>query len=264
MQGSRVKASGKTEKKGDLYLSMENTCFTKKKLGMAILEGAGMLGIVSFFFYRSWIAFLVLSPYILFHIRKKKKKEEECYKDKLQKQFQDGILAVSSALNAGYSIENAFYEARRDLKLLYGEKEPIMCEFARIVRGLEANERIENLLNDFAGRSGLEDVENFAAVFATAKHWGGDFSVIIRATADRISGKMDVMREIKTIISAKSFENKIMKAIPFFIMSYIELTSPGFFQVMYGNLTGILIMTACLGVYMLSCFLSRKIMNIEV
>lgn len=243
---------------------MKRNYFTRKNLLTAVAEAIGIIGIVSFFFYRSWIAFVLMLPYIWWYIGEKKKMAKDCYRDKLQKQFQDGILSVSSALNAGYSVENAFYEARRDLKLLYDEKEPIMREFSRIVKGLEANERIEKLLNDFAGRSGLEDVENFAAVFATAKQWGGDFSVIIRATADRISGKMDVMREIKTIISAKSFENKIMRCIPFFIMAYIELTSPGFFDVMYGNLVGVLIMTACLGMYIFSCYLTKKIMNIEV
>lgn len=223
-----------------------------------------MIGVISFFFYRSWVAFVLLLPYVFLHIKRKKKEERERYKDKLQRQFQDGILAVSSALNAGYSIENAFYEARKDLRLLYNGKEPIMREFSRITKGLEANERIEKLLNDFARRSGLEDVESFAEVFATAKQWGGDLSLIIRATADRIGGKMEVMREIRTIVSAKSFENKIMKYIPFFIMLYIEITSPGFFQPMYGNLTGILIMTACLLVYLFSCYLTKKIMDIEV
>lgn len=238
--------------------------FTKKNLAVSVGEAIGIIGIISFFFYRSWIAFVVFLPYIPIHIKQKKKAEMERYKNKLQKQFQDGILAVSSALNVGYSVENAFYEARKDLSLLYDGKEPIMREFSRIIKGLEANERIEKLLNDFARRSGLEDVESFAAVFEAAKQWGGDFSVIIRATADRISGKMDVMREIKTIISAKDFENRIMRCIPFFIMFYIEITSPGFFQPMYGNLTGILIMTLCLGMYMFSCYLTKKIMDIEV
>lgn len=243
---------------------MEKGYFTKKDMIFSIVEALGIIGIISFFFYRSWIAFVVFLPYILLHIKKKKKTEKERYRNKLQNQFQDGILAVASALNVGYSVENAFYEARKDLSLLYDGKEPIMREFFKIIKGLEANERIEKLLNDFARRSGLEDVESFAAVFGAAKQWGGDFSVIIRATADRISGKMDVMREIKTIISAKSFESKIMKCIPFLIMLYIEITSPEFFQPMYENLTGIVIMTVCLIMYIFSCYLTKKIMEIEI
>lgn len=231
---------------------------------MTIVEGLVIIGGISFFFYRSVIAFFIFLPYLFFYVKNKKNKAEELYKNKLQEQFQDGILAVSSALNAGYSVENAFFEAKKDLLLLYDREEPIIKEFSKITRGLEANERIEKLCNDFARRSRLEEVESFAEVFETARQGGGDLSLIIRATANRIGGKIEVLREIKTVISAKRFENNIMKGIPFCILCYVELTSPNFFAPMYGNLIGIVIMTACLGFYCFSCYLTKKILNIQV
>ena len=38
-----------------------------------------------------------------------------------QLQFKEAILAVSSAMNIGYSVENAFREAQKELKKIYPE-----------------------------------------------------------------------------------------------------------------------------------------------
>lgn len=227
-------------------------------------KGMGILAIISYFFYRSIWAFFLFLPYLIYYFRKKKREKQEQQAELLRYQFKDGIMAVSAALNAGYSVENAFREGRKDLLLLYEKEEPIMREFQKIIRGLDANERLEKLLFDFAKRSGLEEVESFAEIFATAKEAGGDFSVIIRTTAERIAARMEVKREIKTMVAAKNFEQKIMSLVPFLIMFYVDLTSPGFFNVLYGNMMGIAIMTICLGVYLLSRYLAGRIMRIEV
>ncbi len=227
-------------------------------------KGIGILIVISYFFYHSIWAFFLLSPYLIYYFRKKKREKQEEQAEQLRYQFKDGIMAVSAALNAGYSVENAFREGRKDLAMLYKKDDRIMKEFQKIIRGLDANERLEKLLLDFAERSGLEEVESFAEIFSTAKGAGGDFSVIIRTTAERIAARLEVKREIKTMVAAKNFEQKIMSLVPFFIMFYINLTSPDFFHVLYGNILGVIIMTVCLGIYLLSCYLAGRIMQIEV
>lgn len=230
----------------------------------AIGKGIGILVVISYFFYHTIWAFFLFLPYLIYYYKKCKKEKKKQQTERLRYQFKDGIMAVSAALNAGYSVENAFREGRKDLALLYEKEEPIMIEFHQIIRGLETNERLENLLFCFAKRSGLEEVESFAEIFATAKESGGDFSVIIRTTAERIAARMEVKREIKTMVAAKNFEQKIMSLVPFLIMLYINLTSPGFFDVLYGNAMGVAIMTVCLGIYLLSRYLAGRIMQIEI
>lgn len=234
----------------------------KRENFVIIGKGIGIVAIISYFFYRSVVAFFILMPYLFFYFRKKKREKQEIEREELRYQFKEGIMAVSAALNSGYSVENAFREALKDLSLLYEKNAPIMREFQIINRGLDANERLEKLLFDFAKRCNLEEVESFAEVFATAKETGGDFSVIIRTTAIRISARIEVNRDIRTMIAAKQFEQKIMSVVPFFIMLYIEITSPGFFSDLYGNLPGIIIMTICLGIYMVSRILSERISKI--
>lgn len=236
----------------------------KKDTIKIIGKGIGNLVIVSYFFYHSMWVFFLFSPYLIYYFQNSKKEKEKQQAEQLRYQFKDGIMAVSAALNAGYSVENAFREGRKDLALLYERDEPIMKEFHQIIRGLDANERLEKLLFCFAERSGLEEIESFAEIFATAKEAGGDFSIIIQTTAKRIAARLEVKREIKTVVAAKEFEQKIMSLVPFLIMFYINLTSPGFFNELYGNALGITVMTICLGIYLLSRYLAGRIMQIKV
>ena len=56
----------------------------------------------------------------------------------------------------------------------------------------------------------------------------------------------------------------IMSLMPAGIILYLKLTSPGFLEVLYGNPFGILAMSLCLGIYGLSYWLGRRIVDIEV
>ena len=55
--------------------------------------------------------------------------------------------------------------------------------------------------------------------------------------------------EIRTLLSGKRYEGKIMKAMPVLVLWMMRLTSPGFLQPMYENLFGNVIMTGCAVLY---------------
>ena len=74
--------------------------------------------------------------------------------------------------------------------MLYGEDGLITREFSYMIAQLKTNRTVEEVLNDFAERSGLEDVKNFSEVFSVAKRSGGDLSGIMRHTAEVIRDKM--------------------------------------------------------------------------
>lgn len=182
----------------------------------------------------------------------------------LNLQFRDGITSISSALNAGYSIENAICEAKKDLLLMYDENTIIVKEFQYMIYQMNNNQTVEEILQDFAERSSVEDIHNFAEVFITAKRTGGDIIKIIRTTSNSISDKLEVKREILTLITAKKFESNIMNVIPLGIILYMWVCSPGFLDPLYGNILGIGIMSVALLLYGVAYVISQQIINIEV
>ncbi len=110
----------------------------------------------------------------------------------------------------------------------------------------------------------MQDIKDFADIFQIAKRGGGDMRAIIMNTAQIIGDKQEVRLEIETVMSEKKLEQMIMRYIPFFIMFYISVTSAGYFESLYHNIMGQLIMTVALVVYGIACHLSDKILNIEV
>ena len=130
------------------------------------------------------------------------------------------MRAVSGALAAGYSIENAVGEGAKELEKMYGEQEKMAQEFNRIRTQLELKQTIEKLFYDLAEKSELESISDFAQVFAAAKRTGGNLSEIIQNTNEWILEKNETKREIRTCIAAKKSEQKIMSAVP---VSYTHL-----------------------------------------
>ncbi len=227
-------------------------------------KGLGICGLLAFTFYRSFAAFLFLAPAGLVFPVYERKRLKEHRLQLLTDQFKESMVVLAGALRAGYSVENALVVSWEELALMYGRDGLIVHEFSYIIQQMRTNRAVEWLFQDFAERSGVEDIQNFAEVFVVAKRSGGNLSEIMRHTAEVIRDKMQVKEEIRTMTASRQFEQKIMNLIPFFIVLYVECSSPGFFDQMYGTMMGRILMSACLGVYVISFLLARRILNIEV
>lgn len=219
---------------------------------------------IGYLFYDNFAVGFILTPYAVIYIRKRCREFERRRKEKTAQAFKDGMQIVSTELSAGYSIENAFRESLGEIELLYGRKSEIYRSFAAITARVNVNTNIEDAFAIFAAESKVEEIDSFAQVLTYAKRNGGNLVEIIRDTTDTISGKIDVKREISTVTSAKRLEQNIMNLVPVGIILYMRLTSPDMFNKLYGNLTGVIIMTICLAVYLAARALAVHIADIKV
>lgn len=239
-------------------------CLSKKEWLLYGGQGILYLALLTYVFYRNILMFLVFAPfgacYPLFLRKTLKKKRLET----LRLQFKDAILSVASGLNAGYSVENAFAGALRETERIHGKDSMMAEELRLLLRKTRLNQTFEMALENFADRSGLEDVRNFSDVFLAARKSGGELMKIIARTAEIIGEKIRIQEDILTMTASKRMEQRIMSGIPLFIVFYIEVTSPGFFDILYKTLPGRIIMTVCAGIYLISCQTTRMILEIEV
>lgn len=230
----------------------------------AMLTVAVILAVVSFLCYDTLSFILLLSPYAFLYLRRQNAKIVKEKKWKLNLQFADAISCLSSAMESGYSVENAIIEAYSDMKLSYGEDEMIMCELKGIVTKIRNNVSIEEAFLSWGKRSEVEDISSFADIFATAKRTGGNTIGIIRETSSVIRTRVELKRELKTAIASKKYESDIMKIIPFAILAYLRLFSPDMIASLYGNPAGQIFMTAILLVYVVLCTISDRLVDIEL
>ncbi len=223
-----------------------------------------IIAVAAYVFYDSLYAFLILLPAVFLFFRLVKKELVIKQKDMLKIQFRDMIDSVSSALKAGYSIENAFYESRKDMIRLHGRESLIVRELDHFFLKLENGIPLEALLNDFAHRAAVEDISDFSEIFVLAKRNGGDFTGIIGRTVKIMKEKDETEREISVILSGRKYEQRVMCIIPIGIIIYLRVTSREFLSVLYHNAAGMVIMSACLLIYIASYLISRKLIDIRV
>lgn len=238
--------------------------YPSKNLLIWALQGIFLQLVLAYLFYQSAISALLLSPITIIVIYHNKKKYISAKKEELRNQFKDFMLGISAALKAGYSMENAVSATYGDMKILHGNMSRICLEMQIMNRQLANNKVLEAVLSEFASRSGVKEIEDFAEVFRVAKRSGGNLSGMIQETVDTISGKIDTERDIRTILHAKRVEQTIMSVIPLIIIIYIHLTSPGYFTPLYDNPAGITIMTFCLFSYGGAVYWAERIADIRV
>lgn len=193
--------------------------------------------------------------------------EDECENKKKAQfliQFKDMIQSMASALNAGYSAENAIREAQKEMSILYTKDDMISKELTIMVRQMQIQIPMEQILEELSQRVNLEDVKNFATVFGAAKRSGGNMIEIIQSTVHQIGDKIEVKREIDTILASKAYEFKVMSVIPYVMIAYMQFSFPEFMACLYKNVVGIGVMTVCLVVYEGACVFGRKLIKIDV
>lgn len=222
-------------------------------------KGALITGLFAFFFYHSVWALPPMLPVGWLYLQRSRHHRRRRKSRELLVQFKECLLAVAASMRAGYAVENAFTDSMADLRTMFGEGCAMEQQLKLLRQGLGNNVPLEALLAEMGQRSGLEEMQEFAEVFAIAKRNGGNLPVMIDAACGSISRRLAVEEEMETLLSARKLEQRVMNVMPFMIVWYVEVSNPGYFDMLYGNLTGMALMTVCLGVYLAAYALSEKI-----
>lgn len=221
-------------------------------------------GIFAYVFYKSVIAFIVFLLPVYGYMKLISNYLEKKRRMELTLQFKEFCLSLCAQLITGYSLENAIRETYREMENVYGEKSYICNEIKGISTKLKVNLTIEHCFEDFAMRSGVEEIELFAEIIKIAKRTGGDIIEIVKSAADSISQKIEVEREIRIIINGKKQEQAVMSVIPLMMILYVSFTSPEMMEVLYDGIFGRLFMSGCLGLYIFAVFLGVKFSEIKM
>ena len=126
------------------------------------------------------------------------------------------------------------------------------------------DEPLERLLLSFAARSGCEEIESFAEVFAFAKRSGGDFVHIMQTTVQKLAGRIEVEREVATVLAGKRLEGRIMEIMPLAILAYLQVASGEFLDALYGSAFGVAVMSIAFCCYLAAIKWSEHILDIQI
>ena len=163
----------------------------KSEYILGAIKTTAVFLLILYVFYGTFAAAPFLIPVWFLYMRDWIRDTAGKKEQQFRVQFRDSIQEMSAVLKAGYSVENAIREVSRELVPLYDKESRIRKEYDRMTHQLEMKMPIAEVLEQFAERTGQEDVEDFVNVFAAAKKSGGDSITIIRNAVRIISDRLE-------------------------------------------------------------------------
>jgi tight adherence protein B len=223
------------------------------------------LAVIGWAFYGSLIAAAALVLLAIPGEKYYKKTLVRKRKARLNSQFKDLLISLSASFQAGRQMRESLAEAEVNLKLIYGDDEPIMLELRDILRRMgSGGESEKDVLYDFSIRSENEDIMSFFDIYFACLSTGGNMSKVISSSVNVLQDKMYIAKEIETMVAQKKYESKLLVLLPVAIVMLLKLMSPGYLAPLYGNFVGVVIMSVSILTLAVSVLWSDKITQIEV
>jgi len=193
-------------------------------------------------------------------IRTKQLKDKR--KNKLKTQFMEFLASLSTSLSSGMNVNDSLKAVCKDLSLQFSDDSSIVIEVKELLSGMENGVDIENMLEDFGNRSGIDDISNFAKVFSICYRTGGNLQDVVSRSSDIISEKILISEEIETKLTSNKTQFKAMNAVPIILVFMLRIMSAQFAE-SFASFIGVTAITIAIVLFVIAYQLGEKIMDIR-
>ncbi|ASS37896.1 type II secretion system F family protein [Mogibacterium pumilum] len=183
----------------------------------------------------------------------------------LAEQFKDFLFILSTSIGAGRGMRDAIGEAIPGIVGIYGENALLSKELKNMHKRMSiGNEEDVTVLNDFAKRSGSEDVVDFTIIYSTCKTTGASLVDALNKAASVIIDKMTIENEIRAMANRKKNESIILFVMPFVVILFLNLFSPEYIAPLYESYSGRIIMTLVVAADLFIYSVMQKITDVDI
>lgn len=200
---------------------------------------------------------LAIKAQSIYREYKRKKRQKD-----LLLQFKDLLESLAASYSAGQNTIAAFTDAESDMLSIYGEGSDIVEEIRVIITGINNNHTIEEMLENFAKRSGLDDIESFANVFEVTNRQGSDLKRVISDSREIINDKIEIEMEIETMLAANKNELNVMMLMPLVIV--MSVSGLGSMTIASNTPLNVIVKIGCILLFAGAYFVGMKIVDIKL
>ena len=186
-------------------------------------------------------------------------------KKKLLLEFRDFLFSLSTSFATGRHMTEGLKEAESYLFEIHGEKGLLQGELQYMIKAIDETGASDLVvLSTFAERTKLEDIYLFTDVFRACRETGGDLVSSMHKAALMISDKIHLENEMKTMVSQKKLEGRMIAVMPFLMIFFLQWMSPGYLEVMYTTAGGRCLMTLALAMNLFAYLWMERMTNVEL
>lgn len=178
--------------------------------------------------------------------------------DKFNEQLVDCLGGISSALKAGFSINQAIEGVAEE------KNKPISDEFSILVREMRLGVSMEEALQKMNKRLGSEDFELVAAAIITARQTGGELTLVLERLASMIRERMRINGRIRALTAQGRLQAYIIGAMPYLLLIAMSYIAADMTSEFYGSPIGIGVLILVTILVVLGFLSIKKITTIDI
>ena len=177
----------------------------------------------------------------------------------IEDEFYFMLRQISMSLSSGNTLSNAVKETvitdRKSYRMIGSELE-------RVYGMLRNNCSAEDAFRAFAKRCGNREITAFSEVLCAGVPAGVNLNELIRYVSSSLRTKADVEQEIRRMLNAPKYNNRIIMAMPVFCIVMFRGIAPSYLAPLYAG-TGRFVMAAVLVLIVFAWFIGERISNIR-
>ncbi|MFQ7713334.1 MAG: type II secretion system F family protein [Agathobacter rectalis] len=114
-----------------------------KDWGIVFIKSMAATVIIAYLFYDSPIVVIAFPAVFAYCAKLCRQEGVRRQKEKLNEEFMNVLKVLSSNMLAGYSVENAWQEAEKEMELMYGNDSLMLSEIQEMNRQIKMNQTFE-------------------------------------------------------------------------------------------------------------------------
>lgn len=173
-------------------------------------------------------------------------------------QLVDALVAMSNALRAGFSIQQAFESIVKE------GKKPISQEFSVFLQQMRVGVRFEEALQNLEERVGSEDLTLMVRAVEIARQTGGNLTETFDRIAETIRERTRIEGRIRALTAMGRLQGIVVGLIPIFLLVVLTVMDPKMMMAFYGSTTGVMLLALMVLLEAIGFLVIRKIVNIRV
>jgi tight adherence protein B len=214
--------------------------FTPQGLTFGFMVGGIMAGLA------------LAAPRILLKILRQRRLE------RFNEQLVDGLLTMSNALRAGFSITQAFESVVKE------RRDPIAQEFGMLLQQIRVGVKMEEALQGLDERVGSEDLTLMLLAIETARQTGGNLTEVFDKIAVTIRERLRIKGRINSLTAQGRLQGIVVGAMPFLLFLVLTMLDPAMMKNFYTSLQGMIALAVVILLDTAGFLMIRKIVRIDI
>lgn len=198
---------------------------------------------------------IMLGPYFKKHLIKGRK-------NKMLLEFQDFIYLLDGSLKSGKSFDNALIEVKFSIFNMYGDDTILVKELDKIIYWNKIGINYEKGFGLLEKEYQIGFFKEFGNVLEITRNKGGNLKEVLENTNNILSERLEVEREIRTLLAKQRVEVLIIRVIPFMMLLAFRFLYPELILFLTSTFMGLITFLGVGMLFAISFYISNKLMEV--